>query len=173
MNDNLATDAKTRESPLRGLAFLMRRASSGDPSSESARRPRAFATHAAAVAAVSVLLVAVWALTTRAYFWPVHALVPLALSVAVHGALVLANRSGRWQRADGTSALVQHIVVSGAVWIYLLSLWAEGGTGYFWPGWALPGLAALAGVHALEVAGRRARLESAARHPIRETGGAR
>jgi hypothetical protein len=142
-------------SPLRGLSRLLAGDRAGErPSTLEARRRARVAVHAAAVVAVGVLLTIVWATTSRGYFWPIQALLPLALSVGIHAWVVrVVERSGREARFPDPW-LAAHVGVSAMMWLYLVGLWAVGNRGYFWPAWALLGLAALAGLHVL-VATRR------------------
>jgi hypothetical protein len=125
--------------------------------------------HAAAVAGIGLLLTLVWATTSRGFFWPSQALLPLALTVAIHGwFVVLAERPQSSERFLGSNALAVHAGVAAAMWLYLFSLWAVGGGGYFWPAWALLGLVAMVGVHALRAGGRQPRAETGI-HPGRRT----
>jgi hypothetical protein len=111
--------------------------------------------HAAAIAGVVVLLTAVWAATSRGFFWPIQALLPLAVTLAIHGWIVLLGERPRIrERLLGSEALAIHVGVAASLWLYLFGLWAVGDSGYFWPVWALLGLAALVGVHALQIARR-------------------
>jgi hypothetical protein len=143
-----ATDATTSESRFRGLTFLL---------THGVRRRGRLRIHAAALAGVAVLLTVIWAATTRGSFWPIQALLPLALTLMIHGWVVrLAERPRIGERFLDSKALASHVGFSAALWIYLGALWAVGSRGYFWPAWVLLGLAALAGVHALGTAGRRA-----------------
>jgi hypothetical protein len=121
--------------------------------------------HAAAVAGIGLLLTLVWATASRGFFWPIQAFLPLALTVALHGWFVLlAERPQSKQWFLGSNVLTAHVGVAAAMWLYLLSLWTVGGRGYFWPAWALLGLIALLGIHALRVAGRHPRGESGIYH---------
>jgi hypothetical protein len=137
----------------RGIAHLLKRSGrAGAPSRHALK------LHAAASVVTAIVLSGVWATTTRAYFWPMHALLPLALALALHGWLVLgACRPDIAERVGGTR-VAAHAGAAAALWLYLAGVWVQGGGGYFWPGWVLLGLAMLVGVHALEEAGRRARL---------------
>jgi hypothetical protein len=109
--------------------------------------------HALAVAGIGLLLTLVWATTADGFFWPIQAILPLALTVAVHAWLrLLAGSRRSRERFLGSGALAAHAGVAAAMWLYLVSLWAIGGLGYFWPAWALLGLMASVGIHALRVA---------------------
>jgi uncharacterized membrane protein (GlpM family) len=112
--------------------------------------------HAAAVVGLGVVLAVVWATTSRGVFWPIQAMLPLAVTVAIHGwIVVLAERPHIRERFLDSEALAIHFVVAASLWLYLVALWAERNRGYVWPAWALLGLAALVGVHAMRIAGRR------------------
>jgi signal transduction histidine kinase len=115
-------------------------------------RRRALAVYAATVAGISLLLIVIWALTTRGSFWPIHAILPLALTLAIAAWVVrVLERPEMVQRAGGSRALAIHVGLSTAVWAYLVLVWAVTDRGYFWPIWVLLGLAAAVGVHAVIV----------------------
>ena len=108
--------------------------------------------HAASCVALNMLLVAAWSLTTRASFWPIHAFLPLAALLALHGWVVLVKRRPALRaRLGGNRALAVHVGASTVQWLYLVALWVEGGRGYFWPAWPLLGLGLLAGIHTVTV----------------------
>ncbi len=103
-------------------------------------------------AGLSILLVAVWASTTRDDLWPIRAVLPLAALLALHSWIVLLNRRPTIiRRFAGSRSLAIHAGASAAQWLYLLALWVNGGFGYFWPGWVLLGLGLIAGMHTLHV----------------------
>jgi signal transduction histidine kinase len=58
-------------------------------------RTAAMSVHLGASSALVVFLVAVWAVTTRGYFWPVWPALALAVVAGVHAAVVMATRGGR------------------------------------------------------------------------------
>jgi hypothetical protein len=117
--------------------------------------------HALAVTGVGALLTVVWATTSRGFFWPIQALLPLALTVAIHGWLVLLEeRTLTHERFLGDKFFAAHIGLAAAMWLYLFALWLVGDRGYFWPAWALLGIATLVGVHFVRVAARRERGET-------------
>jgi hypothetical protein len=139
--------------PFRGIAHLLARSGrAGGPSRHGLK------LHAAASVVIAIVLSGVWATTTRAYFWPMHVLLPLALALALHGWLVLVVGQQRVSKRVGSTRVAAHAGAAAALWLYLAGIWLQGGGAYFWPGWVLIGLAALVGIHALEEAGRRARL---------------
>jgi hypothetical protein len=108
---------------------------------------RSLRFHAGAFAGLSALLTFVWLLTPHGEFWPKHALVPLALALGVHAWLLLfETRPDIVERAGGSRPLAVHAGISAALWTYLVWIWAMT-PGYFWPAWALLGLAAALGVH--------------------------
>jgi len=116
--------------------------------------------HTLAAAGVGALLTLVWTMTSRGFFWPIEALFPLALTVAIHAWFVLlGERSLTRKRFLGDNVLAAHFGLAAAMWLYLFALWLVGDRGYFWPAWALLGLATLVGVHFVRVAERRERAD--------------
>jgi len=119
-------------------------------------RRRALATHAAVVAAVSGILIAIWATTPHSSFWPVWAILPLALALAVHA-------WAEW--LGGHTDTVRHrgvapsIALTGGVAVglslFVTAIWALAGGGYFWPIWVVSGLAALLVTQLVVAAGLR------------------
>ena len=130
-----------------------------------ARRPLArgvrrwaLAVHAGSAGLVSVVLVLIWAVTTRGYVWPEWPLLALALAVSIHGwAELVAERPE--VRLGRTRAFAFHVGVSGALFLFLVLVWALTTHGYFWPMWVALGLATALAVHLmLEWASRGHRL---------------
>jgi len=98
----------------------------------------------------------IWALTTRAYFWPAWPLIALALPLAIHGWIVLLEERPRILRPQrATFALGIHEGVSAALFLFFVAVWALSSRGYFWPVWPLLGLALPLGIHAIVVVARR------------------
>jgi hypothetical protein len=153
----MARDASTSGSASRGLTFQVAQATGDDPPQPPrTRERRRLMLHGAAVAGIGLLLTFVWATTTGGFFWPIQALLPLALTVAIHAWFVLLDeRPQTKERFLGSKPLAAHLGIAAAMWLYLVALWAVGGRGYFWPAWALLGLAAYVGLHALETRHRR------------------
>jgi|Tabmets5t2r1_1033131.scaffolds.fasta_scaffold15761_2 hypothetical protein len=144
-------------SPLRGIArFLTGDTTDVSSATPEARRRARVAIHAGTVVVVGVVLTIVWATTSRGFYWPIQALLPLALSVGVHAWIVRVAERPEPRSRFADPWLAGHLGVSALMWLYLVGLWAVGNRGYFWPAWALLGLAALAGLHAVAV-GRRGR----------------
>jgi signal transduction histidine kinase len=112
-------------------------------------RRRAFNIHASITGFVDLLLIAIWLLAGADYFWPVWAILPLTLVLAIHGWVVFVlERPAIQQRAAGSPALAIHAGVSAAIWLFLVAIWALSGGGYFWPFWPLLALGFLVAVHA-------------------------
>ena len=114
-------------------------------------RIRAFRVHASVTGFVDVLLIAIWALTTQGYFWPVWAILPLTYVLGVSGWLLLVQeRPEVRQRTAGSQALAIHVGLSALTWLFLFAIWlvSTHGDGYFWPAWPFLGLAFLVAVHA-------------------------
>jgi signal transduction histidine kinase len=79
----------------------------------------------------------VWAATGRnGSFWPMWVLLGTALPLAVHACGVYEKRR-----------LWLHAEVSIVLTLFLIGVWAASGGGYFWPGWAMLGLAILFVIH--------------------------
>jgi signal transduction histidine kinase len=120
-----------------------------------AQRRRALALWGAAVAGVSLLLIVIWAVTTRGGFWPIHAILPLLLPLGIASWVVyVLERPDIVRRTGGSRALALHVGISAVVWAYLVLLWGTEG-GYFWPVWPLIGLGVAAAAHAAVVFWRR------------------
>jgi signal transduction histidine kinase len=125
------------------------------------RRRRLLNIHAAVTGFVAVLLIAIWLLTTRGYFWPVWPILPLSLLLAIHAWVVFVlDRPGLRRRTAGSQALAIHIGVSASIWLFLVSIWGVSTRGYFWPVWPFLGLGFLVAVHAVTAShGRGRRIE--------------
>jgi signal transduction histidine kinase len=154
-----------------GWKLLASRLLGGDASAEvkspapvrsHRHRRRALELHCLVSGGIGLFLVVIWALTTRAYFWPVWVLLPLALLLASHGWLVLLEeRPAFWRRAGGSRALAVQVGLSALLFDYLVGIYAASGGGYFWPVWPLLGLAVAALAHAAFVfAARTRRIEA-------------
>jgi signal transduction histidine kinase len=124
-------------------------------------RRRAFNIHASITGFVDLLLIAIWLLAGAGYFWPVWAILPITLVLAIHGWVVFVlERPAIQQRAAGSPALAIHAGVSAAIWLFLVAIWALSGGGYFWPFWPLLGLGFLVAVHgAIASHGRGQRIQ--------------
>lgn len=115
---------------------------------------RALAAHAALYALLNGVLIVIWAVTTRAYFWPEWTLMPLGTVLAVHGWVVW-TISGRDRRIAGDAALTVYAGLAAALVLFFVGIWAVTTRGYFWPMWPLIGLALVAGVWlVVAIAGR-------------------
>jgi signal transduction histidine kinase len=107
--------------------------------------PFAFAVLVVALGSVNLVVIAVWGLTRRGYFWPEWTLLPLGLLLAAHGWLVLVRRGRR--RWPLTRPLAAQLGISAALWLALVGVWAVTTRAYFWPAWVLLGLLVAAGLH--------------------------
>ena len=108
----------------------------GAPGGPGARR--AVAIHAIASAALASLLILIWALTSRGYFWPLWPMLVLALALGVHAVVVLVNENRAWlveRRLDRGFGI--HAGVWIVLMLFLIGVWAASGGGYFWPVWPL------------------------------------
>ncbi len=113
---------------------------------------RGFAIHAVIDAAVVLLLVLIWALTSLGYFWPIWVMLPLALALGIHRWFVLlAERPLLVGRFRDSRALAGTAGVGAALSLYLIVIWAITGHGYFWPVWPMLGIAIVFAAEAVSV----------------------
>jgi signal transduction histidine kinase len=115
---------------------------------------RALRVHAALYAGLNVLTVVIWALTTRAYFWPEWTLIPLAMPLAIHAWAAFVD-SGDLRRIARTRALAIDLGAAATLLLFLVAVWAVTTRAYFWPVWPALGLAVVVGLHALSTMGKR------------------
>jgi signal transduction histidine kinase len=144
---------------LKPFAWLFSRIASGllageGPTMSAAEvrqmRRRAFRIQASVTLFVALFLIAIWALTTQGYFWPIWAILPLTFVLGVNGWLVLVQeRPELRRRTAGSESLAIHLGLSALTWFFLFFIWLFStlGEGYFWPVWPLLGLALLAAIH--------------------------
>jgi signal transduction histidine kinase len=125
----------------RGLLAVDERAEPKSSAEQRASRRRALAIHAEVIGAVNLILLIVWATTSGGYVWPIWPLAATGLAVASHGwvVLVLDRFGDRLETVAGRGAAI-YAGVATAVFLYLVSVWALAGAGYFWPVWPLVGL---------------------------------
>jgi signal transduction histidine kinase len=91
----------------------------------------ALRAHLTLTALTDATVLIVWAATGRSgSFWPIWVLLGTALPLAVHACAVFEKRRLRLQAE-----------VSVVITLFLIGVWAASGAGYFWPGWAMLGLA--------------------------------
>jgi signal transduction histidine kinase len=122
---------------------------------------RALPFHAAIFSGLGILLVAIWALTTRAYFWPEWPLLALATLLAVHALVVLVLRTLEDPRLQ---ALAIHAGALTTLGVFFVAVWAVTRRAYFWPEWALLPFALALGFHgSIELADRWPRFVGATR----------
>jgi signal transduction histidine kinase len=115
---------------------------------------RTLPAHAAFYAGLNLVLVVIWAVTTRAYFWPEWTLMPLALPLAVHAWTVFVDR-GDFRRIARTRALAIDLGAAATLFLFFVGVWAVTRRAYFWPMWPGLGLAVVVGLHALSTMGKR------------------
>jgi signal transduction histidine kinase len=133
----------------------------------AALRRRWLAIFAGGVGAVGLLLTVIWAFSTPGeYFWPLQAILPPALAVAIAAWVVLVLERPEIERRTADSrALAIHAGVSAIVWLYIVAEWALAAWGgYFWPKWVLLGLGIALAIHAVVAFAKR---EHAHSHRIR------
>jgi signal transduction histidine kinase len=118
------------------------------PSPRPARQ-RALVVHAITFAGVSLFLTLIWALTSRGYFWPVWAILVLAVPLAIHAWVVQVGRRPEvWARRRLSPAFAIHAGVWAISLVFLSSVWAITSRGYFWPVWVMLLAGVAVGAHA-------------------------
>jgi signal transduction histidine kinase len=148
---------------VRGLAAMWARfarmlaepfAPRGPSTAMQALLRRALPVHAAFYAGLNLVLIVIWAATTRAYFWPEWTLMSLAMPLAVHAWTVFVD-SGDYRRVARTRALAIELGAVSVLFLFLVGIWAVTTRAYFWPMWPALGLAVVVGLHALGTMTRR------------------
>ena len=113
---------------------------------------RALEVHAAVDTCIALVLIAIWAITSRGYFWPVWAMLPLAAALGIHGWFtLLAERPALVVRFRGSRSLARTAGVFAVSELFFIAIWAITGAGYFWPVWPLLGMAIALGAQAAAV----------------------
>jgi signal transduction histidine kinase len=129
-------------------------ASTGQVAHTREMRVRLLAIHAAVFIVVSAVASLIWALTTRAYFWPIWPMLVVGIPLAMHawvGLVDLRPAVARRQRLTRALAVQEGLSVAFAV--FLVSIWAVTTRAYFWPVWPILVLLVAFGVHAAIVLG--------------------
>src|SRR5262245_20980549 len=93
---------------------------------------------------VVLLLIAIWARTGGGCSWPIWAILPLGLVLAIHAWIMLVLEYPKEVRSQ---PLAIQVGISVAIWLFLVCVWALTGHGYFWPVWSFLALGFLAAVH--------------------------
>jgi signal transduction histidine kinase len=145
----------------RGLATRLLgddRVAAMTPAEARARRLHALELHAGFFGLLNALLIVIWALTSRGYFWPVWTLLALGLPLAIHAWVVLVRERpqvARRQRVPRALGYYEGVALS--VSLFLVLVWAVTGRGYFWPVWPILGFAIGLAAQAFVVVVRRVR----------------
>jgi signal transduction histidine kinase len=117
-------------------------------------RVRLLGIHVAAFLGVSIVTIAIWALTTRAYFWPAWPMLVVGVTLAMHVWVGLVDlRPGVARRQRLTRALAIQEGLSIAFVLFLACIWALTSRGYFWPVWPVLVLLVALLIHAGVVLG--------------------
>jgi signal transduction histidine kinase len=133
----------------------------------SGRDGRALAIHAMVYAAISFVLIVIWAASTPGgYFWPFWPMLVLGTALGIHAVWVLAPSLLPDLGPRGL-ALARHAGVVGMLAVFLTLIWAVTTPGgYFWPVWTFLFLVIPFGVHAAIQAGTGRRREAEATERI-------
>ena len=118
---------------------------------------RGLVIHAGIEAAITTIVLVVWAATTLAsasigYFWPVWVMMPFAAALGMHAWLYRVGQDPAIaRRFRGSASLAGSVGLAAILWLFTVAIWAVSSAGYFWPVWPLLGLAIIVGVHAAVV----------------------
>jgi signal transduction histidine kinase len=121
------------------------------------RRRGGLRVRATILAAVSLVILIVWAFTGAPNAWPVWPLLGLGLIAALDAWMVLGMPPARRSDLDGEPdprALRRRRGVRAAagklaiVNLFLIGIWGAAGAGYFWPAWVMLGSAVLVALKA-------------------------
>ena len=122
------------------------------------RRAHRLELHGFAFGLVNLLLIVIWAATSRGAFWPVWPLAALGAILSVHAWVEAVGwRSDLVRRAGVTRAFAVSAGAAAVTFLFLVVVWADGSRGSFWPVWPLLGLAAVVGAYATLSFARRGR----------------
>ena len=143
--------------PVRALAVALLGSGRGAEMETAVRTPhrdragrleRALRVHAAADATLLFLLVLIWAITSRGYFWPVWPAMVLAFAIGIHAWFtLLALRPQVLRRFRGNRTLAGTVGVAVASALYFTAIWGvTSAGGYFWPVWPILGLGFVVGI---------------------------
>jgi signal transduction histidine kinase len=117
-------------------------------------RVRLLGIHAAVFLGVGLVTTAIWALTTRGYFWPIWPMLVVGIPLAMHawaGLVDLRPSVARRQRLTRALAIQEGLSVAFAS--FLVIVWAITSRGYFWPVWPMLVLLVAFAIHAGVVLG--------------------
>jgi hypothetical protein len=121
------------------------------------RRRGGLRVRATILAAVSLVILIVWAFTGAPNAWPVWPLLGLGLIAALDAWMVLGMPPARRSDLDGEPdprAMRRRRGVRAAagklaiVNLFLIGIWGAAGAGYFWPAWVMLGSAVLVALKA-------------------------
>jgi signal transduction histidine kinase len=121
----------------------------------AAIRRRALIAHAGFYAGLNALLILIWAVTSRGYFWPMWTLICLGLPLAIHAWVELVDRRPDLAGRSKTRALAIHKGVFASLALFFVLVWLAAGPGYFWPIWPIIGLGLVLLGHRVAVFFRR------------------
>jgi signal transduction histidine kinase len=128
------------------------------PAAIRASRLRSLELHGSMFAIVNGLLILIWAVTSRGYFWPMWTLIPLGVALALYTWVVLVDEQPQLVRKKGmTRSLALHEGVAGSIIALLVLVWAVTTRGYFWPLWPILAFGAVFASHAAVTFARRGR----------------
>ncbi|HKT44970.1 MAG TPA: histidine kinase [Gaiellaceae bacterium] len=106
---------------------------------------------AATYGGLSLLLVVIWAVTSRGYFWPEWPMLVLGFRLAVDGWL----EHGPERMQPVPRPLAEQAGLSAAAALFFTLIWAFTSRGYYWPVWPILALGLALALRAVAVYGDR------------------
>src|SRR6516164_2328582 len=99
---------------------------------------RAVTIQATVAGGLLLVLVVIWAITSRGYFWPMWPALALAFVLAIQTWIAwVQGRHTPWLERRRHRSLAIHAGVWGAYLLFTIGIWAASGGGYFWPVWPM------------------------------------
>jgi signal transduction histidine kinase len=108
------------------------------PPQDIVERRRHFTMRAFAYGFTELVLVIIWALTSRGYFWPIWPLLAFLLILGGSGVVMFVDENRELFRRPGMSwQLAMQIGLSAVLVLFQIGIWLASGLGSFWPVWTL------------------------------------
>jgi signal transduction histidine kinase len=112
-------------------------------------RRRAVRISATVYAGLNLLLIVIWALTSRGYFWPIWPMLALGLPLGIQAWVTwVLDSPGVWERRRLNASFGIHAGVWTTLVTFDICVWAITSRGYFWPVWPMLVAAIALGAHA-------------------------
>jgi signal transduction histidine kinase len=112
-------------------------------------RRRAVRISATVYAGLNLLLIVIWALTSRGYFWPIWPMLALGLPLGIQAWVTwVLDRPDVWEQRRLNTSFGIHAGVWICLSLFQTCVWAITSRGYFWPIWQMLVAVIALGAHA-------------------------